>query len=195
MQPWLLAQELTETYVVCFSAIDDLVTQWNTYGSRGSGFSIGFDRKKMAGTIQPPPSKPARTWDEAEIQPLVRLAKVTYSEELQKREFRRVFDAYHNEAVTAASSPEEIKECARELVDNAANSACYFKHHCFKHEKEWRIVVATLSGCSNLNFRSSARTIIPYLKIPLEKKVLPIVSVTIGPTLIKTCLNRASERC
>jgi len=36
-----------KTYVTCFCAKDDLFPQWKTYGSWGSGFSIGFDREKL----------------------------------------------------------------------------------------------------------------------------------------------------
>ena len=185
-------QDFIDTYVVCFSAVDELLSQWNTYGARGSGFSIGFDRKKITEAILPPTPKPAKTWDEVEIPPQVRLVKVTYSEEQQRKEFQRVFDAYHDGALTTASSQEEIKKCARAIVDIAANSASYFKHHCFEAEQEWRIVITTLPGRSNVQFRSSARTVIPYVKIPLEKKgLLPITSVRIGPTLNQELSERS----
>lgn len=45
-------------YVVCFCEEDDLLTQWKTYGSWGSGFSVGFDRRKLTAATAPPPASP-----------------------------------------------------------------------------------------------------------------------------------------
>lgn len=69
-------------------------------------------------------------------------------------------------------------------LDIAANSASYFKHPCFVAEQEWRLVVSTLPGCRKVDFRSSSRTVVPFIKLPPTKQgLLPIKSVTIGPTL------------
>jgi len=44
---------LVNYYGVCFSAHDDLLTQWKTFGSWGAGFSIGFDRLRLEEAFKP----------------------------------------------------------------------------------------------------------------------------------------------
>jgi hypothetical protein len=146
------------------------------YGSRGSGFSLGIDRQKFAKAIERQPEKyPAEG---------TKLTRVQYSEEDQMRHFRGLFDKCVNEYRAKKS---ESKGYAGLLAIDALRSASEFKHPCFKSECEWRVVTSpNPEDYRNLFFRPSTRTVIPYVKIPkVEQKdwKLPIVSITIGPTL------------
>lgn len=70
------------------------------------------------------------------------------------------------------------------MTSNVALSATWFKHPAFISEREWRIVISVPPSGRDVFFRPSSRTVIPYVKTqaqPDEK--LPVVSVTIGPTL------------
>lgn len=187
-------KEMVDTYVVCFSARDDMWTQWSTYGSRGAGFSIGFDRRKLEATIQAP-------WHavdftnllKAAILPKAHLAKVQYSEEDQKRALRRAFTLYSS-LVSTRSSQERVASCARALVDNVAHTASLYKHPCFEPEAEWRVVITALGGNSDLCFRASRRTVVPFLKtVRPEDGKLPVVSITIGPTLQQELSKRSVQ--
>ena len=177
--PW---QYRLHTYAVCFCADDDLLTQWKTYGAWGSGFSIGFDRRELELAL-PSLVPPADMIDG----PDVSLTRVVYSEEEQKESFRLHFDECVSQ-LPANPSPKDIKKAATDIAADAARSACRFKHPAFASEKEWRIVISSDpfgSGAPKpLSFRASSRTVIPYLKTTRQAdKKLPIVSITIGPTL------------
>jgi hypothetical protein len=183
---WL--NEAFAAYVVCFSEEGDLVTQWNTYAGRGSGFSIGIERQKLAEVIA---SKPPNNWL-AGISAGVELIRVQYSEKDQIDYFRGIFDKYlneYNEKQRSSRTVLHMDGCAGQVVFEAALSASWFKHSCFKSEAEWRIVITSPGHGYDLFFRPSARTVIPYVKIPRvqsvkqEDRKLPIVSITIGPTL------------
>ena len=180
-----------KTYVVCFCAKDDLLTQWKAYGSSGSGFSIGFDRGKlqsMLAELAPTDHSDALWMGMIEVA----LAQVRYSRGDQERALRRAFDRYV--ALLSVGSPEfEIKKCADAIANNASASASRFKHPAFASEKEWRIVIST-SAFSNpeLFFRSSSRTVIQYTKTGIkEVSKLPVVSITIGPTLEQELSKRS----
>ncbi len=175
------------TYVVCFCSEDDLLTQWKTYGSWGSGFSIGFDRGKLESDLAalgPPPASLADILTglgRTEIS----LARVRYSLGDQRRELRRAFNRY-GECLSAGSSPSEIARCAAAVADNVGLSASRFKHPAFESEKEWRIVISAFASVSTLklNFRPSNRAVVPYIKTNRQPDgKLPVVSVTVGPTL------------
>lgn len=176
-------------YVVCFSEEDDCVTQWNTYGSRGSGFSIGFDRENLSKAVQP---RPATNWM-AGVSPGVELVKVRYSEDEQVCYLRELWDKareryYDNNR--RFRTVLNLDDCAKTVVREAALSASRFKHPCFEWESEWRIIVKSPGFGLDLAFRPSRRTVVPYIKIPDFRGVdqeanrrLPVKSITIGPTL------------
>jgi Protein of unknown function (DUF2971) len=173
-----------KTSVVCFCAEDDLLTQWKTYGSWGSGFSIGFNRKKLESAVAlPTPSLTELLTIFGSTE--ANLARVRYSEEHQKNELRRAFNRYR-ESLSAEPTPSEIAKCADAIANNAALSASRFKHPAFESEKECRIVISSSAAISDLGlfFRPSSRTVIPYMKTPKQPdSKLPVVSITIGPTL------------
>jgi hypothetical protein len=138
----------------------------------------------LAEAIQqpPPPDKyPAGGTEVIEVQ---------YSEEDQMRHFRGLLDAYRRGY--AESSP---KDYAFLLAIDALRCASRFKHPCFYGESEWRIVTSPGGdNFSDLFFRPSARTVIPFVKVPSGKPLgwkLPIVSVTIGPTLHQELSERS----
>jgi hypothetical protein len=183
-----------ETYVVCFCGEGDLLTQWKTYGSWGSGFSIGFDRKKLESALAalgPPPRSLADIWTMG-TSTEVTLARVRYSEEEQQLDLERAFHRY-GDLLSAESSAPEIAACAAAIADNAALSASRFKHPAFESEREWRIVISSSFGSSlELFFRSSSRTVIPYIKTRRQPdSKLPVVSITIGPTLDRELSKRS----
>jgi hypothetical protein len=170
---WL--NEVLDRYVSCFSARDDLVHQWKEYACGGAGFAIGLNRQKLQKAIQPPRGTVPPT--------SVYLAKVRYSVEGQKRELRGIFDAFCAE-ISAASPPAQVDRCAGEIVKALALHASLFKHPTFEAENEWRIIIETLPGRSDISFRSSADKVIPYLTTVKQRSGrLPLASVTIGAAM------------
>ena len=187
------AKGMRKTYVVCFCAEDDILTQWKAYGSWGSGFSIGFDRKQLElalPALGPPPPSPVALfgWSDTRTE----LARVRYSEEDQRQQLRSTFDRYA--ALISAPSMFQVGMCATTMVENAAISASRFKHPAFESEQEWRIIISSSAPIPDLNlsFRSSRRTVIPYMttRKPPDRK-LPVVSITVGPTLDQELSRRS----
>jgi len=109
--------------------------------------------------------------------------RIQYSEEEQRRDLKCAFDQYRA-VLSAKPSASEIAACAAAIADNVAFSASRFKHLGFKSEEEWRLILSSSYRGLDFFFRPSSRTVIPYTKTrrrPGSK--LPIVSITIGPTL------------
>ena len=171
-RPWL--NEVLDIYVSCFSTRDDLVHQWKEYARGGAGFAIGLNRRDLQKAIQP------RGTDRIES---VYLAKVRYSVDAQRRELRGIFDDYC--AATSAASPSaHVNRCADEIVKALALHSSLFKHPKFEAENEWRIIIETLPGRSDISFRSSADKVIPYLTTVKQRSGrLPLASVTIGAAM------------
>ena len=188
-----LFNDLTDTYVTCFSQEDDLLSQWSLYGSRGSGFSIGFDRTKLEQVISPEPHCPESSHSlSGIIPPVKKLVRIRYEAAEQTSDLRRIFDRFV-EALPEAPTNLHISQCGQAVVDSAARSASLFKHPCFAHEKEWRIIISGLGGMFQLHFRASLRTPIPYIKT-VKVPLLPIVSITIGPTLHQDLSHRSVQK-
>jgi hypothetical protein len=177
-----------KTYVICFSETDDLLTQWKTYGSWGAGFSIGFDRAQLEASLNalsPPSTGASDLYGLGLGYTQSQVVRVQYSEEEQRVELRRVFAKYLA-LLSDKSSSSKINNCAAAIADNAALSASQFKHPGFAAEAEWRIIVSChwMGKLDDVFFRPSSRTVIPYVKTgKLPNAKLPVVSVTIGPTL------------
>jgi hypothetical protein len=77
-----------------------------------------------------------------------------------------------------------LDRCADEIVKAFALHASLFKHPKFEAENEWRIIIETLPGRSDVCFRSSADKVIPYLTTVKQKSGrLPLASITIGAAL------------
>jgi hypothetical protein len=184
-----------DTYVTCFSAIDDLLYQWSMYGSGGSGFSIGFDRVKLEPAIRPLPLPTSGPYDWLKLPPpTVKLAKIRYAEDEQKRDLRHLFDTYA-QLLSASCTAPRIARCAQAIADNTARSASLFKHPSFRQEEEWRIIISGIGASVDLHFRPSSRTPIPYVVTARPQGgMLPIVSITIGPTLHKDLSRRSVQQ-
>ena len=158
---WL--NKVLDMYVACFSTCNDSLNQWEKYACRGSGFAIGFDRCELEKAIK---------------QANFNLVPVRYSVDTQKRELHNIFEQCSS-AISATAPPPDIDLCANEIVNALALHANLFKDPKFEPEKEWRIIIETLPGRSDLCFRSSTDKVIPYMKTPK----LPVSSITIGAAM------------
>jgi hypothetical protein len=135
---------------------------------------------KLVRAITPQP------WWELSIPPLVHVARVRYDREEQKEWLRKMFDQY----IGALSDTDDVPQahiglCADSIVKTLALHACVFKRPDFHPEQEWRIVIETLGGASDVSFRPSTDMLIPYMKAPAQPcgGPLPIESIVIGPSM------------
>jgi hypothetical protein len=175
--------KVLDMYVACFSTGNDILNQWEKYARRGAGFAIGFDRRELEKVIQPPKNGGIAAAEN--VCENIHWVEVRYSVNTQKRELRDIFDQCCSAmSATAPPSGTDINSCADEIVNALALHANLFKDPYFAPEKEWRIIIETLPGRSDLCFRSSADKVIPYIETAKQESGrLPVASITIGAAM------------
>lgn len=125
------------TFVACFSADGDLLSQWRGYSDNGCGVSIGFDKMLL------------QTFDTNGYN--YHFKKVIYNEKEQKQylsnHFSDLFERYSSIEVN------DIEKCdLNKLFDQFIEDLCngiltirndspLFKNYKFEEEKEWRLYI------------------------------------------------------
>ncbi|WP_197520291.1 DUF2971 domain-containing protein [Paraburkholderia tropica] len=171
---------LPATYVACFCARNDLLSQWRGYGGSEQGISIQFPREVLEKRMAKQNAK---------------LAKVIYSHLSTEEKVREVLaeemkDLLEWEKVLGGQSDDERKAGVFEVVSKLLPR---FKHLGFQDEREWRFVVQHPVEADDLRFRPNGAVIAPYIVLDMGKAKLPMRSVTIGPGRDME-LTRASVR-
>jgi hypothetical protein len=176
-------------YIVSFCDLGNLLSQWREYGNRGSGFSIGFDFRRLSAIFDTG----------------TRVFKITYDPKVQCDVLSATFEEYWNvllrwqhkgaETFDLPSAPEQnIKcHCVAQLVSLLLIECATFKNPGFMEEKEWRLIQLG-AGDSHRKFRTGRFGIAPYieLKTPNDEK-LPIKKVIQGPTADQFSAKRSVE--
>lgn len=168
------------TFVFCFSAREDDLSQWRAYGGGESCFSIEFDVHQMlaalpinSATLAPCEYDPTR--QETFIKDIVRCAKMFSSAEydVQPKGQRSCW----------------VEEFVAYYLWNVSFFAPILKHPAFKDEEEWRIVHwLRPEDVERLRFQHRQSMISRHLPIyfsePREDgyRPLPIKSVMVGPS-------------
>jgi hypothetical protein len=146
--------------VASFCAKGDLLSQWRGYGVPGLAYSIGFDREKLAKSIEEHPFelRPCQYFD---------------SEKYRQKIEQFILETF-NEAVTSNTIPEDF-------IGKFIRMAATIKLKCFEEEDEWRIVSWKPASFTDdrFKFRPGKSMIIPYYSLPLD--VTSIVEIVIGP--------------
>jgi hypothetical protein len=151
---------LNSHHVVCFSAEDDLLSQWRAYGAAGRGFTLGFhcdafqsygfEAKKFA-------LFPFLYSEEDQV-----AAMSSFVQQCSRLEAEFSIDVFW-------------WECFFKLL----NLLMQFKNPKFSEEKEWRLWQIRGPG-DQVKFRPVHGSIIPYIEVPFDKSLL--VSLRQGPT-------------
>jgi hypothetical protein len=177
--------EVADVYIASFCADDgDRLSQWRGYGGRGGGYAIGFR------------SLPAPTREDSNADLVMALWEASY--DLTKfRELTRAtmlsmagaisdFLLEHFDAVKRSSEEEFRKVWARglgQMLSHAATLVQRSKHHGFKEEQEWRVIVSPLRDERAVKYRASGRGMVPYVEFPLAAgdDLIDIEAVRVGP--------------
>jgi hypothetical protein len=159
---------LPATYVTCFCARDDLLSQWRGYGGSEQGISIQFSREALERRL---------------TRQKARLTKVIYSDLSTETKVRTALaeemkDLLDWEKVLGGQSEDERKNSVFDIVSKLLPR---FKHLGFQDEREWRFVVQRPVAASDLLFRPKGSVIAPYIVLNSGRLKLPMQSVTIGP--------------
>ncbi|MHC4955679.1 MAG: DUF2971 domain-containing protein [Planctomycetota bacterium] len=162
-------------YVCCFCRKDDLLGQWRSYGSNGTGVSIGLATDEFQWITGP----------DAPLQfGLIYLWRVFYKEETQLR----IVD----DCIALASQDPAGDRAAR--IDLAVDAIRFFvptfKNPDFEEEQEARLVFRPVSECPvGPSFRVGRGMLVPYFSLQELAKAAgqetwrpPVTSVRIGPS-------------
>ncbi|SDY10641.1 DUF2971 domain-containing protein [Nitrosomonas sp. Nm33] len=137
-----------------------------------------------------------------------RLCKVIYSQKEQKQILNKLLEAVtvslkrNTEGMNFDSATFLTNAHAQVFEEEVKRYAAFFKHPSFYEEQEWRLVYfPTEKTYSNqIKFRSSSLGIIPFVEIGMRgdkdndhERILPIISIKIGPTVDSSLARKALE--
>ncbi len=164
-----------EYFVLSFSNCRDSITMWSEFGNE-TGYNIGFDSKKLIDRIE-------------EINTIEYHGFVLYEMNDQKKVVRRILsESIPNEM--QLSFPDIIESGVRNRKSDVYRKACkkfqkitavyamFFKHNAFREEQEYRFIFKKKSP---VWYREKDGFMIPYIKIKLTGKLLPIREIVVAP--------------
>ena len=166
-------------YVACFSCATGLVDQWRGYGENGIGFALGFTRSQIEDNFsQYPNVETVECLYEPEEQRNAIIESVKRVDEFFSRLERSAIDGY-DRSIDPGMFHFALKDALQKQL-------LRIKHTAYHQEREWRIIIAPLSGGPNNDknlilkpkFRSSPRGLIPYVSLSLPR----LRALIVGPS-------------
>jgi hypothetical protein len=176
--------EGVNTCVCCFSKRGDALSQWRGYGGGDAGFSVGFTREwftRVKDTLGL--SLSPCIYDPKDQQ---RLIQDAIDEFLATNAEKEPYYWDRNRGHLDPDRPRTfvvLRHAGDDFANRLALIAPLIKHKSFEAEKEWRLVVATVSA-HKLHHRPGRSMLIPYYKIPIgdADKFDSIREIVVGPT-------------
>jgi hypothetical protein len=192
-----------DVYVFCMCAgvdpLPDLLSQWRAYAQDGRGGALALDKKKLDAIVLHMPG--------------LRINPVFYDATKQKA----LVQAILNEGLSRYSSSASLAIDA--TVDALIYSVPLMKHEGFRQEAEWRLIYLPISGGTpaTIGFHPRRDFLAPFLELqnlwvtvgpslpqivtpplnvpkPSGRPLLPIVGVTVGPSLHQDLNVRAVNK-
>jgi len=154
-----ISKSIPDVYACCFSEEKDSLSQWRGYTGQTQGIAIDFDILRLVAHF---------------VGADAVLSKVSYGAD----ETADILRQQLRDVITPLGSPQPaiplmLENLILELIPR-------FKHHSFKNEAEWRLVVSQ-PDTANIIFRTKDNVLVPYVKLGEHMKTLPIKSIRIGP--------------
>ena len=193
------SQDEVSPFVVSFSEEQDSLMHWRSYCPQQNGVAIGFKTAclREARVDQKP--------EEGMIVEHALFSKVYY---ISSSDHEIIEDQINGIYETALRRYERYKDLyvragtslGHLFHQNAETRACFFKHHSFQTENEYRLLLGDLRSREDaLEFRSTRSTLIPFVPlwvpgtVEIEKGTFhkdqskshwdAIATLTIGPTV------------
>lgn len=157
-----------DTYIACYSAARNRLSQWRAYAGTGTGYSIGLKTSEMATTDGRMPL----------------LEKVLYHRDVAEAVLLRLLDRVDEFLSRNDFGEVEVGYLLGMLESTFNNVACIVKHSGFEEEAEYRHIYQPSTSALSLDtkYRSGRFGLTPYVELEfLQEKRLPIESITIGP--------------
>lgn len=159
------------TYVGCFSTEGDSLPQWRGYGRHDSAFALAIDAAKLLSLAQN--SWQGRCWLlPVEYDALAFITKMSNALQIASEEFDLLKER-HDE-----------KQLLVSLILHLANYGSALKHHAFREEKEWRLIVLNMPHDTDPVMHHLAdATFRPYVELEMGSDFLrqALEQVVIGP--------------
>lgn len=188
----------TPVYAVAFSEVGDDMAQWDRYGNRGVGYSLGFAPEALNQIEKTGPF--LSEWDE------LGLRQVVYDEAVQHSLLKSLISrgvALVDSDIQEWASTEQhgLTTLARQMASHLLELLSSFKHPGFAAEREWRLTytggIHESEGFDAL-FRASPRGMIPYVKMgipptPETRKRVPLSQLYCGPGLARAEAPQAAR--
>lgn len=163
IHPKLDTLAVSDYYVTCFSAEQDLLSQWNAYGDAAKGVSISFDLNKLSGCFQ---YRVRGSWINYDL--YKKLKRVQFiNQEFFQRYSRLVRQYQFKDEAQMLDVGTELY--LKYLVPVFVSG---YKDHAFEQEHEYRIALKN-EGFMELDIDFMVKggiTITPYTKLILNNK-------------------------
>jgi hypothetical protein len=164
-------------FATCFCQNGDALGQWRAYAGPRGGYAVGLHTQAL-------------TYGAGHY-PAAALRRVIYDPERQTA----LLDGLLDRAMFALRSPDGQGEEGMEavldfLTDHVVELVACFKHHAFKEDEEWRLLVVANTtyageGLSQLRFRHAGGHIVPFMEVDISPhggaEVSPVAEVICGP--------------
>lgn len=166
-------------FAFCLSSEGNLLSQWRAYSESGTGYSIGFDSRRLTSELECDFGNGLRGMPE--------LLKVSYSPDEQKHRLRAVIDACLTPQVAeAANRPDATMYLSNLVSFYVERWIVSVKHPTFSEEQEWRLVFFGPVVGAPSEFRTIRGFLVPYVVARSRlgsSTLLPVRSITYGPRL------------
>ena len=166
--------EYAPVFVLCFTEVPNLLSQWHMYTPHGRGVSIGFNHQAVVERSQ----REGWHWRACTYG---RESQLAWGEAILTRLLREL-----------AECPETMKPWDAVSAVLAKSGAEFYsvlaslKHPAFTAEREWRFVSPSIQlSDDRVKFRPSLTTLVPYVEFKLCDANCPELSIAetwIGPT-------------
>jgi hypothetical protein len=157
-----------DTFIACYSAARNRLSQWRAYSGTGTGYCIGLRTSEMATTDGRMPL----------------LEKVLYHGDVAESLLLRLLDRVDEFLDRNDFGEVEVGYLLGMLEGMFNNVACIIKHSGFEEEAEYRHIYQPSTSALSLDtkYRTGRFGLTSYVELGfLQERRLPIESITIGP--------------
>lgn len=157
-----------DTFIACYSATSDVLSQWRAYSGTGTGYCIGFKTSEMSTIDGRMPLLEKVIYSKVTAESVLLLLLARVDEFLGDHDFGEV----------------EVGSLMGMLEGIFNIVACIIKHSAFEEENEYRQIYQPATSTLSLDtkHRIGRFGLTPYVEIGfLHKEKLPIQSIMIGP--------------
>lgn len=164
--PAYLEESPIDYFAVCFCEDGDLLSQWRAYGTRGTGYSVGFATAALVELTSSPASVLQKIEYDARGKAEVISARVSV--------VKRVLEPIASKLAFGNSEDLRIVgDFFSKIAVLFTPKLAFMKHPTFAEEREWRLVIqqprsihgSRPPGCLPVRFRVADGKISPYVSL------------------------------